>query len=230
MEQFKDVDWLEVLDRLTLESLRMFNANRFVSGERVLASYGDGFEDLAQRAILDLLDEDNPKLTWSAVKGPATTRGVVALLSTALRHDYLDMVRAKRLKGQIPVVASTDDDDEVTHIRELTAPGAAADERLLKREETRIRHEDIAQRRKRLDDDFKARPDEDLQLYLMHVLDGGDYTHHTPRDVAKELGVDVKQIYLLKEKLERRINRLFKEELAAAPAGEQERPHEPEAR
>ncbi len=63
-----------------------------VSG-RVLASFGDGFEDLPQEVILALLDEDNPKVTWSGARGPATTAGVVAYLRTVLRNDFYDRVR-----------------------------------------------------------------------------------------------------------------------------------------
>jgi len=223
MEQFKDVDWIEVLERLTLESLRLFNASHFATEERVLASFGDGFEDLPQEVILGLLDEDNPKVTWSSARGPATTAGVAAYLRKVLRNDFYDRVRRKRLKKQRSIVTSTADDEEVSYLVESPDPTPAVDDLL-------IRHEHVAPLRKRLDEDFKARPDEDLQLYLMLQFDGDEYVPYTPRDAAKELGVDVKQIYLLKEKLERRMNRLFKEELEAARAEAHERPHEQEAR
>jgi len=223
MEQFKDVDWIEVLERLTLDSLRLFNASRFATEERVLASFGDGFEDLPQEVILELLDEDNPKVTWSNARGPATTAGVVAYLRSVLRNDFYDRVRRKRLKKQRSIVMSTADDEEVRYLVDPADPTPGVEDIL-------IRHEHVAPLRKRLDDDFKARPDDDLQLYLMLQFDGDEYVPYTPRDAAKELGVEAKQIYLLKEKLERRINRLFKEELAAARAEGQERPYEQEAR
>jgi DNA-directed RNA polymerase specialized sigma24 family protein len=223
MERFNNVDWIEVLERLTLESLRLFNASRFATEERVLASFGDGFEDLAQEVILELLDEENPKVTWSTARGPATTAGVTAYLRVVLRNDFYDRVRRKRLTKQRSIVTSTVDDDDVTYLVEPTDAARSVEEVL-------INHEHIAPLRERLDDDFKARPDEDLQLYLMLQFDSDEYVPYTPRDAAKELGIDVKQVYLLKEKLERRINRLFKEELDAARAEAQERPYEQEAR
>lgn len=223
MEQFGDVDWIEVLERLTLESLRLFNASRFAADERVLASFGDGFEDLAQDVILELLDEENSKVTWSTARGRATTRGVVAYLEVVLRNDFYDRVRRKRLKEQRSIVSSTADDDDVTYLIEPTDSARSVEEALMIRER-------VAPLRQRLDDDFVARPDNDLQLYLMLQFDGGEYVPYTPRDAAKELGIDVKQVYLLKEKLERRINRLFKEELGAARAEAHERPYEQEAR
>ncbi len=222
MEHFSDVDWIEVLERLTLETLRLFNASRFAEEERVLASFGDGFEDLAQNAILDLLDEANPKVTWSASRGPATTDGVIAYLRIVVRNDFYDRVRRKRLKGQRSLVKPTDNED-VEFIVEPLDPAPAVEDVL-------IRRETFEPLRKRLEDDFKARPDDDLQLYLMLQFDGDQYVPYTPRDAAVELGIDVKQIYLVKEKLERRINRLFKEELAAAIAEKDEKPYEQEAR
>lgn len=223
MEQFKDVDWLEVLERLTLESLRLFNASRFAREERVLASFGDGFEDLAQKTILDLLNEDNPKVTWSAARGAATTRGVVAYLAAVLRNDFYDLVGRKRLKKQQSLVTSTADDEDVAYLVDPHDSAAAVDATL-------IRHEHVASLRQRLSEDFETRPDDDLQLYVMLQFDGDEYVPYTPREAAKELGVDVKQIYLLKEKLERRINRIFKAELERTRAEVRERPHEQEAR
>jgi DNA-directed RNA polymerase specialized sigma24 family protein len=223
MQQFIDVDWSEVLERLTLESLRLFNASCFAEEERVLASFGDGFEDLAQEVILELLDEQNPKVTWSTARGPATTAGVTAYLRVVLRNDFYDRVRRKRLRKQRSIVSSTVDDDDVTYLVDPADPARSAEDML-------IVHERVAPLRQRLNDDCKVRPDEDLQLYLMLQFDGDEYVPYTPKDAAKELGIDVKQVYLLKDKLERRINRLFKEEIDAARAEAHERPYEKEAR
>src|SRR4029079_14187350 len=168
MEQFNDVDWIEVLERLTLESLRLFNASRFAIEERVLASFGDGFEDLGQDVILALLDESNPKVTWSSARGAATTAGVVAYLRKVLQNDFYDRVRRKRLKKQRSIVTSTTDDEEVSYVVEPVDPTRGTDDIL-------IRHEHVAPLRKRLNDDFKARPDDELELYLMLQFDGDEY-------------------------------------------------------
>ena len=211
MEQFKDVDWVEALERLTLEALRWFNSGRFATDERVLESFGDGFEDLAQEAILELLDERNPKVTWSASRGPATTNGVVAYLRAVIRNDFHDRVRRKRLKGQRSIERPAEGEDGVQFVVEPPDSGTSADDVL-------IRRETLEPVRKRLDDDFKLRPDENLQLYLMLQFDGDRYAPYTPAEAARELGMDVKEIYLLKEKLERRLHRLFKAELEAVRA------------
>jgi len=223
MDQFKDVDWNEVHERLTHTALRLFNASRFASDERVLQSFGDGFQDLPQEAILDLLDQAKPGVKWnSAVRGPATTKSVAAYLSAVLRNDYLDRVRAKRLKGQRSIVKTTDGED-LEFVVDPADPAPTIEDVLARRQV-------FGNLKKRLDDDFKARLDDDLQLYVMLQFDEDRYVPYTPRDAAAELGIDVEQVYLLKEKLERRLNRIFKEELQAAHAAEQEGPYEQKAR
>jgi DNA-directed RNA polymerase specialized sigma24 family protein len=220
MEQFKDIDWNEVHERLTHTAVRLFNASRFATDERVLESFGDGFQDLAQEVIFELLDQ---RVKWKpAAHGPATTKSVSAFLSAVLRNDFIDRVRAKRLTGQLSIEKVTEG-AAVELIADPADSTPAVDQVLAHREVFRGR-------RKRLEDDFKERPDDELQMYVMLQFDGDRYVPYTPRDAAKELGMDVKQVYLLKDKLERRLNRIFKEELEAARAAEHERTYEQEAR
>jgi hypothetical protein len=221
MEHFRSVDWPEVLERLTLEALRLFQASRFTR-DGVLASFGDGFEDLAQDVILAFLDETNPKVSWNAARAHATTDGVVAYLRPVLQHDFLDRVRRKRLKNQHNLVKASEDEEKVAFVVDPRDPSPDAEALL-------VRRETLAPLRKRLEDDFQKRPDDSLQLYVMLQFDGDDCVPYPPREAAAELGIEAPAIYLLKEKLERRLNRLFKEELNAARA-RQERLHEQEAR
>lgn len=216
MEQFKGVDWIEVLERLTHESLRLFNAGRFAADERVLESFGDGFEDFAQTAIIDLLDEENSTVKWDAARGAPSTEGVLAYLKTVVKNDFLDRVRRKRLKGQRSLVTSANGSDTVEYLVEPSDPAPLPDSALATRQPSTMRQ--------RLADDFKARPDDELELYVMLQFDGESWAPYAPREAAQELGMDVKRVYLLKERLERRINRLFKDELAAVASRRHERP------
>ncbi|MEO8035826.1 MAG: hypothetical protein ABI837_15425 [Acidobacteriota bacterium] len=223
MEEFREVDWNEVHERLLAVSLRMFAASRFADSERVLESYGVGFEDLAQEMIMKLHDPDEPKVTWNAtVRGKATTKGVFIYLAAVLRNDFLDLVRAKRNKGQRSLYVPTEGD----HVRLRVDPRDP--DRLT--DDSLTHNETHWSLRKRLDDDFVARPDDDLQFYVMLQFDGDRYVPYKPREAAEALGIDAKELYLLKDKFERRLRRLFKIEINAARAEERENSYEQEAR
>ncbi len=219
MEHFRGVDWIEVHERLTLVALRMFEASRFADDERVLESFGVGFEDLPQDLITKILDPEYPKLTWNAaIRGPATTLEVTKFLSKVLQNDFLDMVRANRSKRQRSIHVPTEGEDVRLRV-DPADPAAALDDDVLHRLT-------FAPLRKRLDDDFIVRPDDELQLYLMLQFDGERYVPYKPQDAAQELGVDVKKIYLLKEKFERRLHRLFRKELEVADVEKREPLHD----
>lgn len=206
---FSGVDWVEVYERLTLAAFRFFGAARFAGMERLLESYGDGPEDLANEVICALLDPENTSVTWSTTaRGIPTTKGVVAFLEATMKHDYLDKIRAKRRKMQSSLYVPGETDDEVRLGIDPPEPEEDIETQLA----TRSTLEPL---RKRLDDDFAARPDDELQLYIMLQFDGDRYVPYKPREAAQELGVPVERIYLLKEKFERRLLRLFRSELEA---------------
>lgn len=221
-EQFRDVDWVEVYERVTLAAYRMFAAAGMAGAEHVLASFGVGPEDMAGEVVCALVDGTNEKVTWnSAHRGAPTTVGVVKFLVTVMRHDFRDKVRAKRRKGQDSLHAGREDDDGNVHLRvDPPDPTESVETRLI-----------VASLRKRLDDDFLAKPDDELQLYVLTQFDDSRPMPYPPREAAAQMGVPVERIYLLKEKLERRLLRLFKAELDAAHLPEHEkRRHEQEAR
>ena len=210
--QFPGVDWVEVHERLTLAAYRLFGAAHLAGAERLLESYGVGPEDLANEVLCALLDPENMSVTWNTgTRGAPTTKGIVALLVTTMKHDYLEKVRAKRRKAQHSLYVPGGADDEVRLLVDPVEPAEDIRTRLV----TRAHREPL---RKRLDEDFAARPDDELQLYIMLQFDGDRYVPYKPREAAQELGVPVERIYLLKEKFERRLLRLFRSELEAAQA------------
>jgi DNA-directed RNA polymerase specialized sigma24 family protein len=221
-EHFRDVDWVDVYERVTLAALRMFAAAGMVGADHALASFGVGPEDMAGEVLCALLDPTNEKVVWnSAHRGVPTTIGVVKFLVTVMRHDFRDKVRAKRRKRQDDLYTDREDEDGNVQLRvDPRDQTESVETRLI-----------VASLRKRLDDDFLAKPDDELQLYVMTQFDDGRPEPYPPREAAAQMGVPVERIYLLKEKLERRLLRLFKDELEAAhlPNNEKRR-HEQEAR
>src|SRR6266511_4200545 len=221
-EHFRDVDWVEVYERATLASYRMFASAGMVGADQALASFGVGPEDMAGEVVCALLDPANEKVVWnSAHRGAPTTIGVVKFLVTVLRHDFRDKVRANRRKRQDSIYTEREDEDGNVQLR--VDPNDQTDS-----VETRLI---VASLRKRLDDDFLAKPDDELQLYVLTQFDDGRPMPYPPGEAATQMGVPVERIYLLKEKLERRLLRLFKAELEAAHLPDHEkRRHEQEAR
>jgi hypothetical protein len=72
-----------------------------------------------------------------------------------------------------------------------------------------VRLSEVREFRARLEADFAARPDDDLRRYVNLQLDGDRYTPYKPREAAEALGLSIETIYLLKERFERRLMRLF---------------------
>jgi len=219
MEHFTNVDWVDVYERVTLAAVRLFAADGMVGTDHALASYGIGPEDFAAEVICKLIDERDRSVTWRVERGTPTTDGVVTLLVAVLKRDIADKLRAKRRKRQDSMVVEVPDEEPVLQVDPIDRePDAEA--RLIQRS-----------LRKRLEDDFLARPDDELQLYVMLQFDDTLPVPYPPRDAAEQLGVPVERIYNLKDKLERRLHRLYREELRAlhAPTTEKRR-NEQEAR
>jgi len=203
-----DVDWAEVHERLVLAACRLFSIAPLAGEDRVLESFGVGPEDLANDAICHLVDPENSAVRWDhAAHGLPTTRGVVKYLDAVIRNDFLDKVSAKRRKLQNPLYVGNGDDQ--VHLR-IDPPDPT------KSIEVELADRSVRQPLgERLQRDFAARPDDDLRRYVELQFDGDRFVPYKPRDAADLLGVPVENIYLLKEKLERRLLRLFRGELAA---------------
>jgi DNA-directed RNA polymerase specialized sigma24 family protein len=207
MEQpFRQVDWEEVRERLTLGAWRLFVARRVVGGGPLVPGFGSGPEDLAHGLLCALLDPEDHTVHWNqATRGIATTQGVTAYLMTAMKNDFLDLRRAKRRGAQVPLqTAKPDGTVVVTH--EPPDPEPDAETQIMEQESQ-------VPFLKRLEEDFEAHPDDELQMYVLLQFEDGKYAPYKPREAADELGVSVERIYLLKEKLERRVLRLFRDEL-----------------
>lgn len=203
MEHFTNVDWVDVYERVTLAALRLFAADGMVGVDHALASYGMGPEDFAAEVICRLIDERDTRVTWKPERGTPTTEGVVKFLVVVLKRDIAEKLRAKRRKRQDSMVVETGDEEPMLRIdppdREPDAERRLIQQSLLKR----------------LEDDFVAKPDDELQLYVMLQFDDTLPGPYTPREAAEQLGIPVERIYLLKDKLERRLHRLFRDELQA---------------
>jgi len=219
MEHFTNVDWVDVYERVTLAALRLFAADGMVGVDHALASYGMGPEDFAAEVICRLVDERDTGVTWKPERGTPTTEGVVKYLVVVLKRDIADKLRAKRRKRQDSMAVETGDEEPVLRI-DPPDPEPDVERRLIQQS-----------LRKRLEDDFVAKPDDELQLYVMLQFDDAIPVPYPPREAAEQLGIPVERIYLLKDKLERRLHRLFRDELQALhPLTIEKRRNEQEAR
>ena len=222
MQEFKDVDWVAVRERLTVVAYRLFLADRVVAGGPALAGFGTGPEDLAHTVLCALLDPDDGSVRWPAAAGSATTETVTAFLVTVMKRDFLDLMRSKRRKLQVPIEIRDAEGEAVdSHERVDPAPDVA-DQVMV--------GESLATLLLRLEADFAERPDEELQLYVWHIFRDGEYHSYTPAECGKALGLPADRIYRLKAKLERRLHRLYASELRNQVPGNTETRHEQEAR
>jgi len=202
-ENFRNIAWGEVLERLTLVACRLFGLVRFARDtEKVLESFGTGPGDFASQVILSLLDPDDSSVTWNQdVYGEATTAGVVRYLETVMRNDYRDKAAARRRKGQEPLYVRSDDDGEDKLSLDPADPTMGAEEALVDRSAVELL-------KKRLDDDLAARPDVELQRYVNLLFEDERCLSYKPGEMAAALELPVERVYLVKERLGRRVMRL----------------------
>jgi hypothetical protein len=209
---FAEVDWVDVHERLVLAAFRLFRTVQFATDEPLLESYGAGPEDLAHDVLSAFLDPKNTSVMWNKTKyGNPTTQGVVAMLVTTMKRDFIEKVRAKRRKDQQSLYVPDEKGGGVRLRLDRKDPAESAEAQLARR----AHYEPL---RKRLDEDFTVQPDDELQLYVMLQFDNDRFIPYKPRDAAQELGIPVERIYLLKQKLERRLMRLFRTELEGSEA------------
>ncbi len=206
--EFPEVNWREVLDRLRLAAYRLFGIAKLAGYERVLESFGIGPEDLANDVLMSFISRQAAKRSWdTAAYGEPNTRSVFKYLERALINDFNDKDAATRRKTQQSLY--TDGDEGGNRASEPIDANPSP--------EAIVLHRDAVEKAKaRMAQDFTEHPDSDLERYFELQFDGDRYLPYKPRGAAAQLRLDVREIYLLKDKLERRIYRIFGTELSLA--------------
>jgi DNA-directed RNA polymerase specialized sigma24 family protein len=194
-QHFRDVDWCEVIRKLTLYAYRVFGTTLVAKGEKVLEGFGESPEDLAFSVMQKLIDPDEASICWGSSLGKPTTEKVIALLATALKHDFIDRKRSPRYKKAVELPEGSHDDatDKSAH-----DPKQQSEEERLA---LKLQREQVMQLLLR---DFRTE-DPLAERYLKLQFSEGEYIAYTPQQAAERLGVAVKEITNIKKRIERRI-------------------------
>ena len=192
-----NVDLQLVLFRLTRYAQALFAAPRALGQEPVDVACpgGEGPEDLATNLLLRFVDPQDTTVKWKDACGQPTTKGVVALLSKALWHDYQDLKKSKRYTTTIYVekTESVDGDGQNAFTLDQLAVFLETPEGQLLKE----------QRVRRLIEEFSQDPTAQEILKLQLSPDG--YNAFTNRELAELLDTTVSDIENRKKRVKNRL-------------------------
>lgn len=197
---------LEVVQRLTLYAYMLFGRFPEARFEPVVPISGMSPEDLAMKALTQLLDPTDHSVVWKNEYGEPTTLSVVAFLKSVLYRDYLDIKKSKELKSSISIsslkTADENGDKSEMHFDYFASKDASPEERAALHEE-----------RARIFEHFADEPE--LLELLSVQLDPEGYQAYTNQDLSKLLNKSVPEIENLKKRIMRKLLKLEAAEVHA---------------
>jgi len=181
-DRFKDIEWQDVLYRLTLRARQLFALARARGYSTALAHTGATPEDLAQQVILDALKDEKVKFR----PGRASA---VTFLRRVLDNDFKDLLRKGRHRLSVMEVVDPTADPEKEDLRYAgVVPDVGDCNRGARRVELRAVLMDL------------VKGDLELEDYMVAVVDCGA---KKPADQAELLGVSTAEITNRRKRLMR---------------------------
>jgi DNA-directed RNA polymerase specialized sigma24 family protein len=107
---FADVNFGEVLERLTLHAQNLSTALLCVGLVEKVLPGGDSAADLAYATVFKFIDPLDLSVRWSDGRGQPTTSGVLAYLRQVLERDFLDLKKSSRFRTTIYEESTGDED------------------------------------------------------------------------------------------------------------------------
>lgn len=200
-----DVDLEAVLYRLTRHAQVLFGAVRClgVAHVDIAVAGGDGPEDLAMNLLMKFLNPQDRTVRWHEDRGHPTTDGLCSLLSAALDHDFMDLMKSKRYRTTVYLNRDGGEDGPELTLEQLAVFLETPDGSLLRKE-----------RKEAIIEEFSDDPP--AQEILKLQLDDDGYNAFTNQELAVLLETSVDEIENRKKRVKTRLLRIERRQAGGA--------------